>query len=65
MFARQAGEMEAAVEAAARAATSEEDGASEAKVNRLAARHMEEAQMTQLRWADILFLKHACCIFRQ
>ena len=54
MFARQAGEMEAAVEAAARAATSEEDGASEAKVNRLAARHMEEAQMTQLRWDTAL-----------
>ena len=33
MFARQAGEMEAAVEAAAKAASSEEDGASEAKVN--------------------------------
>ena len=54
MFARQAGEMEAAVEAAAKAANSEEDGASEAKVNRLAAQHMEEAQMTQLRWDTAL-----------
>ena len=54
MFARQAGEMEAAVEAAAKAANLEEDGASEAKVNRLAAQHMEEAQMTQLRWDTAL-----------
>ena len=50
MYARQGEEMEAAVEAAAKAASEEEDGASEAAVNRLAAQHMEEAQMTQLRW---------------
>jgi hypothetical protein len=47
---RQNKEMETAVEKAAKASNSNDDGASEHAINRLAGQHMEELQMAQLRW---------------